>query len=485
MIQWALISVQYFFFHFILFTRFYAFVSGAGKCGIAVIRVSGEKTKHALKSLTGFDSFKPRFATLKQIRDPCTQTVIDNGLVLFFQAPKSFTGEDSAEFQVHGGSAVVAALLSALSKVEGLRPAEPGEFTKRAFFNGKLDLTEVEGLADLIHAETENQRRQALIHADGHLSKLYMKWRTQLLRNIAHTEAYIDFSEDENIEDGVLDVTLKSLSELKLEMQRHLADGRKGERLREGVKMVILGDTNVGKSSLMNLLVQRDISIVTEIEGTTRDVVESHFDINGFPVVISDTAGLRKSNDIVESEGIARAKKCATTADLVILVIDGEKMTQNFDGDFEKFRKKYLTSLGLNLKTLEGREILTVVNKIDLVTPKHQKLLNDADVISISCTKSINIEVILAKITENLVKLCGDPQSESPLLSHARHRYYLEECLQNIENFLQSFDASEEQDFAVLAQNLRNAVRSIGKITGEVRIDDLLDVIFRDFCIGK
>lgn len=438
-----------------------------------------------MKLLTGSDSFKPRYATLKPIRDPSTQALIDNGLILFFESPKSFTGEDSAEFQVHGGPAVVSALLNALSKVKGLRPAEAGEFTKRAFFNGKLDLTEVEGLADLIHAETEFQRRQALIQADGHLSRLYNKWRKQLLRNIAHIEAYIDFSEDENIEDNVLEVMLKSLTELKTEIQRHLIDGRKGERLRDGVKMVILGDTNVGKSSLMNLLVQRDISIVTDIEGTTRDVVESHFDIGGFPVVIADTAGLRESNDIVESEGITRAKKHATIADLVVLVVDGEKMGKNFDGNFDKYVEKYLKHLGLDQDVLEGRQVLTVVNKVDLMTQQHQKHLNDAKILAISCTKSINIDKLLSIITKNLTKLCGDPQSESPILSHARHRFFLQECLQSLEIFLENFDSSREHDFAILVEDLRSAVRSIGRITGEVHVEEILDIVFKDFCIGK
>lgn len=450
-----------------------------------MIRVSGENTKEALKAVTGSDSYRPRYATLKQIRDPKTQVLIDNGLIIYFEAPKSFTGEDSAEFQVHGGPAVVSALLNALSKVKGLRPAEPGEFTRRAFYNGKLDLTEVEGLADLIHAETEQQRRQALITADGHLSKLYNKWRRDLIRNIAHVEAYIDFAEDDNIEDGVLDVMVKSLCELKKEIARHLVDGRKGERLREGVKMVILGDTNVGKSSLMNLLVQRDVSIVTDIEGTTRDVIESHYDIGGYPVIIADTAGLRKSTDIVETEGILRAKKCATTADLVVLVIDGSKLSQNFNGDFGEYQKNYLHSLGLDQDILQGQKVLTVVNKIDLVTQKHREQLEVAKILTVSCTKSINVDAFLEEIANHLTLLCGDPQSESPVLSHARHRHFLQECLQSIETFLANFDASHEQDFAILVQDLRNAVRSIGRITGEVRVDDILDVIFKDFCIGK
>lgn len=451
-----------------------------------MIRVSGENTKQALRALTGSDTYKPRVATLRQIRDPANQILIDNGLILYFNSPKSFTGEDSCEFQVHGGPAVVSALLNALSKVEGLRPAEPGEFTKRAFYNGKMDLTEVEGLADLIHAETEFQRRQAIIQADGHLSRLYKKWRKQLIRNIAYMEAYIDFSEDENIEDNILETLREELVTLGHEIQQHLVDGRLGERLREGVKMVILGDTNVGKSSLMNILVQRDVSIVTEVEGTTRDVIESHYDINGYPVIIADTAGLRKSDDIVETEGISRAKKCATNADLVILMIDGHKLMKYFDNiSVDEYKKSYLSRLGLNDEIMENSRVLTIVNKVDLMTDKHKRKLSEEGFLGISCKTLVRIDEVVVELTKHLKELCGDPSAESPVLSHARHRHYLQSCLRHIEEFLENFDPSNEQDFAILVQHLRNAVRSIGKITGEVRTDDVLDVIFKDFCIGK
>lgn len=417
-----------------------------------------------------------------------TRTLIDNGLILFFKSPKSFTGENSCEFQVHGGPAVVSALLNALSRVKGLRPAEPGEFTRRAFFNGKMDLTEVEGLADLIHAETEYQRRQALIQADGHLSKLYTKWRTQLVRNIAHIEAYIDFSEDENIEETVLTTMQMELASLEQEIQKHLIDGRLGERLRDGVKMVILGETNVGKSSLMNVLVQRDISIVTNVEGTTRDVIESHYDINGYPVIISDTAGLRESVDVVESEGILRARKCATNADIAILLIDGQKMEKdlnNNDLDVNSYQKSYLNRLGLHNEMLCEQKVLTIVNKVDLMSQERTKELHDKRILVMSCTESINVDKVLIEITKQLKELCGDPSAESPGLSHARHRHFLHDCLRHIQGFLENFDPSREQDFAILVQNLRNAVRCIGRITGEVRTDDVLDVIFKDFCIGK
>jgi tRNA modification GTPase TrmE len=254
---------------------------GQGKCGVAVIRVSGEKTKLVLKRLTGTDIFKERHATLKRIRNPMNNEAIDTGIVMYFKGPKSFTGEDSAEFQVHGSTAVVSAILDALSSIEGVRLSRPGEFTKRSFLNGKMDLTECEAVADLINSETEFQRKQALIQADGHLSKLFNTWRKRLIKNVAHIEAYIDFSEDENIEDDVLHNVIKDLRELETEIRNHLNDGRKGEKLRDGVRLVLCGKVNAGKSSLMNHLVQKDISIVTEVSGTTRDIIKTSIDING------------------------------------------------------------------------------------------------------------------------------------------------------------------------------------------------------------
>jgi len=359
-----------------------------------VIRVSGDKTREALKAITGTDVFNPRYATLKPLKHPLTSELIDRGLVLFFAAPRSFTGEDCAEFQVHGGLSVVSALLDALSNVKGLRPAEAGEFTRRAFYNGKMDLVAVEGLADLIHAETEFQRRQALIQADGHLSRLFQAWKVQLVKNVAHVEAYIDFSEDEAIEDGVLDVVQKNLVQLTSDIGQHLLDGRKGERLRDGVKMIILGGTNVGKSSLMNLLCRRDVSIVTNVEGTTRDVIESHYDIGGYPVVISDTAGLRDNSliDVVESEGIARARKRAEQADLIVLVIDGRRLLEFSNGrdvDVEKYLKSYLSQLGLDRAMLKDKKLLTIVNKVDLVEQQQRQKLQEQNVLGISCTEAI------------------------------------------------------------------------------------------------
>lgn len=416
--------------------------------------------------------------------------VIDSGLVIFFPGPNSFTGEDVAEFQVHGGQAVVAALLNTLGKIKGFRPSLPGEFSKRAFLNGKMDLIEAEGIADLIHAETELQRRQALLQAEGHLSRLYQKWRTRLVRSIAHIEAFIDFSEDDNIEEGVLDEVHNEVMLLRQDLRLHLTDARKGERLRDGVRMAIIGDTNVGKSSLMNLLVQRDLSIVTNIKGTTRDVIESTIDINGFPVIIMDTAGIRKSTDIVESEGINRARKCAQLADIIIVVSDGLAMEDFFKGrqiDPLEYHDYYLNHLELDVSDLKGQRFSMVINKSDLMTEnaKNQLKTNFSKASLISCTEGTGIIEIIDDITNHLQELCGNPNEESPYLSHERHKFFIQECLEHIEDFLKKFNPKENQDLAILVQSLRNSVRSLGRITGEVRTDDILDVIFRDFCIGK
>lgn len=294
----------------------FALSSGHGRCGVAVVRMSGPASLTALKTMAGLRLKTPpsRTALLRNITDPKTKEVLDRGLVLWFPGPHSFTGEDSAEFHIHGGSAVVTAVLQALGSVPGMRPAEAGEFTRRAFQAGKLGLTEVEGLGDLIHAETEAQRRQALRQMSGDLGRLYQDWTHRLKRCLAHVEAFIDFSEDEQIEEGVLDQVERSISELQTEVERHLQDERRGERLRSGVHVVIAGATNAGKSSLLNTLCQRPAAIVSPIAGTTRDVVETALDIGGFPVVLSDTAGLRDSPDLVEREGVRRAKERAVRA---------------------------------------------------------------------------------------------------------------------------------------------------------------------------
>lgn len=379
---------------------------------MAVIRVSGPNTQNAITELTGASPvssnhksnsvenvppIRPRFATLRRIFHPKSKSLIDRGLVLWFPKPHSFTGEDCCEFHVHGSVAVIAAVSDALNSIRGCRPATAGEFTRRAFHSDKLDLTEVEGLADLINAETEIQRKQALMQADGTLSKLYSNWSDRILRLVAHFEAYIDFAEDENIEDDTMHRIRDELVRLIDDVRKFLDDGRCGEMRREGIRMVILGEPNVGKSSFMNHICQRSISIVTDVAGTTRDIVETSFNIGGYPVVIADTAGLRKStNDIVESEGILRATKYAKNADLIVLLVNGEKL-QSFDGTFRDYIENYKNEIGfVDDEDFAGKKKLVIVNKMDLLQRKFVD--ENDDVIYTSCTECTGIEEAVKRI---------------------------------------------------------------------------------------
>ncbi|XP_063695842.1 tRNA modification GTPase GTPBP3, mitochondrial [Culicoides brevitarsis] len=464
----------------------FALSSGFGKCGVAVIRVSGPDSLNSIQKIAGNFALKPRNAHLRSLRHPISGELIDKGLVLWFPGPQSFSGEDSCEFQVHGGTAVVQGILEALSSLPNFRPAEPGEFTKRAFYSGKLDLTEVEGLADLIHAETELQRRQALIQASGSLSKLYAGWRKDILRCVAHFEAYIDFAEDENIEDDTLEKVRNKLKMLAKDIEQHLKDGRKGERLREGVRTAIIGSPNVGKSSLINILCQKKVSIVTDIAGTTRDIIEKNLNIGGHPIILADTAGMRKeTSDVVENEGISRAKEYLETVDLVLMVIDATEIVKN--QNFEEFLRNYAENLGLKTdQSLKSKKIVYFINKIDLISPEEIKNLEKlSNVHCISCKTNHGLNEAVVHLSSHLKELCGNPSFENPVLSRMRHRHHLTQALEFIEAFLEVDPEQGFVDLAILAQKLRFAMRSIGKITGEVGVEDVLDVIFKDFCIGK
>ncbi|XP_058807558.1 tRNA modification GTPase GTPBP3, mitochondrial isoform X2 [Phymastichus coffea] len=366
----------------------YALSSGQGKCGVAVVRISGSEAKLALDKMTNISKLEPRKAYLRNIRNSETGDIIDKGLCLWFPGPNSFTGEDSVEFQIHGGTAILSALMSALSKLK-FRPALPGEFTRRAFFHDKLDLTEIEGLADLIHAETEQQRKQALLQAHGNLSSLYSSWRAKLLKSLAHIEAYIDFGEEENIETDVFEQSNINLKQLAENINKHLRDGRKGEILRNGIRTVIIGEPNVGKSSLLNRLVQRNAAIVTPIPGTTRDVVELTANIAGYPILLADTAGLNKNpNDIVEIEGIKRARDQTSKADFVVLVINSLEYTRSRK-KFSEYLNDYIKNLELKDLILVDGELggncIVVVNKTDLLTEEEKWTLNKENVVAISC----------------------------------------------------------------------------------------------------
>ena len=438
----------------------YALSSGPGPAGIAVFRVSGPESGAALRALTGGAALPPaRMAARVALVDPEQGGPLDDGIAVWFPGPNSYSGEDLAEFHVHGGPAVIAAMLRVLAARPGLRLAEPGEFTRRAFLAGKMDLTEAEGIADLIAAETEAQRRQAVRQAEGSLGRLYDGWREKLVGATAHYEAYIDFPE-EDLPQEVSQQGTHEILWLVDSIFRHLDDSRRGERLRQGLDIAIVGPPNAGKSSLLNRLARRDAAIVSERPGTTRDVIDVAMDLGGYPVVLADTAGLREAADSVEQEGVRRARRRAEAADLRILVIDGRDETGFRDA----------------VDMIDEATIL-VLNKADLSAPTIEPEGPNLGVYAISVETGQGIDTLLdglEAIVRDRIGLAGQPA-----LTRARHREALEDCLGALRRSLEA--ALPE----LVAEDLRLATRALGRITGRVDVEDLLDVIFRDFCIGK
>jgi tRNA modification GTPase len=424
-----------------------------GRAGIAVLRVSGPAAKSAVERLTGAAPPSPKHAVLKVFRDARGE-IIDRGLLLWFEGPNSFSGEDIAEFHIHGGRAVVDAMLDALSAVNGLRPAEAGEFTRRAVENGKLDLTQAEALADLIDAQTDAQRKQALGQYGGALAVLYEGWRTRLTRAVGLTEAVLDFP-DEDVPDDVLNTVREIIASLIREIRAHLADHRRGEILRDGINLTVFGKPNSGKSSLLNALAQRDVAIVSETAGTTRDVIEVRLDLGGYPVIVADTAGIRESDDPVEQEGVRRALERAKAADIALLLVDASDPTP-------------IAGLPPNVGEILD---LVVWNKMDIGEPR-------LGGIPISAKTGDGIPELLSKITELAGKLLKSNGNDAPL-TRARHRAHLEETLAALER------SQKVPDRELFGEDLRLALRSLGRITGRVDIEDILDVVFREFCIGK
>ncbi len=434
----------------------YALSSAGGRAGVAVIRVSGPAVSDVVEALTGGKSPPPREAALRRLVDPANGAALDRALVIRFAGPHSFTGEDVAEFHVHGGRAVVEGVLSALGRLSDLRAALPGEFTRRAFENGKLDLTEAEGLADLIDAETEAQRRQALRQMEGALGQLYEGWRGRLIRVLAYAEAEIDFA-DEDIPGDLMKRLGPEIEALAGEIQSHLDDGRRGERLREGVEVAIVGPPNVGKSSLLNRLAGRDAAIVSDEAGTTRDVLEVRLDLGGVPVTLADTAGLREAEGAIEKEGIRRGLAKAQSADMRLVMV-AAKRGGGVEGDFD----------------LAQSGDLRIVNKADMGD-------GVSGALAISALTGAGIEALVAALTERVSALFG--ASEHPVITRARHREGLEACV--VELGRARAGLMEERSGELVAEDLRLAARSLGRITGRVDVEDLLDVVFRDFCIGK
>ncbi len=439
----------------------FALASAPGRSGVAVVRVSGPQSWTALAALTGAKGFKPRVSKLMALKNPDTGAALDQALVLPFQSPASYTGEDVVEFHLHGGKAVIQYVLGALGRMQNLRMAEPGEFTRRAFENGKMDLTAAEAVADLIDAETQAQKIQALGQMDGALSRLYWDWTEGLKKTLAHLEADIEFP-DEDLPEGIAPEVSAAIDGIISAIASHLDDNRRGERLRDGIRVAIIGAPNAGKSSLINALVQREAAITSATAGTTRDVIEVHLDVAGYPVILADTAGLRPDQigtdgqDGIEAEGIRRALKHAAEADITLLVFDGVEIMPDPH----------------TLNLIDERAIL-VTNKVDDVradTPIDGS-------IEVSAKTGAGLPALLKTLREKIEK--NYAPGEVPSLTRERHRVHLQEALACLQR------TKEAALPELLAEDVRLAVRALGRITGKVDVEDLLDVIFRDFCIGK
>lgn len=434
----------------------FALASAPGRAGIAVFRISGARARDVFAQLCRHAMPPPRQAVRVQLFDPRSGEAAEDGLALWFPAPRSFTGEDVVELHLHGGRASIAAALDLLSGLPGLRLAEPGEFTRRAFEHGKLDLTAAEGLADLIDAETEAQRRQARRQLDGELGRLYEDWRARLMRGLAHLEAEIDFV-DEDLPDDATAGLRREIPLIINEIEAHLADRHRGERLREGVSIAIVGAPNVGKSSLLNALARREAAIVASRAGTTRDVIEVHLDLGGYPVILADTAGLRESDDEIEAEGIRRARARAAAADLKLVLSDAS--APNLDEQ----------ALGMIDETA-----IIVRSKADLSPPSAG---DSGSAIAVSAKTGMGIPALLKRLESEVAQRFD--VSGAPAITRARHRSALQDCRVNL---VRAAAASQPE---LMAEDLRLATRALGRITGRVDVEDVLDVIFKDFCIGK
>lgn len=437
----------------------FALATGSARAGIAIIRVSGPSAGAVLKLLAGADTPTPRRASLATFKS-LSGEILDQGLYLWFPGPASFTGEDVVEFHIHGGRAVIDSILETVGQMQGCRPAEPGEFTRRAFESGKLDLTEVEGLADLVAADTEAQRRQALAQMQGALGQLYESWRERLLRIQARVEAEIDFS-DQDLPPNIAAALKEEARQIFREIATHLDDRSRGERVRDGIKVVIVGAPNVGKSTLLNVLAGRDAAIVADTPGTTRDVVEVRLDLGGFPVILSDTAGIRDSSDPVEVEGIRRTWARVAEADYVLAVFDA----------------RTLPALDPEVVALVDRRTIPVLNKIDLCETLGIDAAGGIETVSISARNGDGIDRLLdrleARVKEEFAGI-GPPS-----LTRVRHRQALNECISAISRFINI------QEPELAAEELRAAAHCLGRITGRVDVEEVLSAIFRDFCIGK
>ena len=440
----------------------YALSSGAGVSGVAVIRISGVGTREIIQELINGEMPPPRLATLKKFNKINNSELIDEGLLLWFPGPESYTGEDLAEIHVHGSIAVIRSIMDQLSSIKNCRLAEPGEFTKIAFQNGKINLLKAESISDLISAETEIQRQQAIKIMSGKSSEKFNLLREKLLKILSNVEAKIDFPEEDLPEDVIKNIKRDS-ENIRKEIEKILDDQKVGERIREGFKIAIIGPANAGKSSLLNHLSKRDVAIVSEIAGTTRDVIESHLNLDGYPVVISDTAGIRESKDEIEKKGIKLALKRAEDADLNIILIEPESI------DFTGF-----------LNDLISDKAIIVINKIDLGYKNINHQIEKFNPIFLSIKNETNLDELINRIKGKLKSKFVS--SNETLITRERHRQSLEACVQNLKNFEEK---NSQEDFDKAAEDLRLATRHLGRIVGKVDVEEILGSIFSDFCIGK
>ena len=438
----------------------YALSSGKGPSGIAIIRLSGENALDISKLLCQKKEIKSKEINICKFYNPLDNQLIDEGLLLSFPTPNSFTGENVVEFLLHGSNAIITKFLEILSLQKNCRLAEPGEFTKTAFLNGKLDLVEAESIGDLINSETELQRQQAISLVQGKASRHYNDLREKLIKSLAYIEAKIDFAEDDLPEKVLLEVQL-SIKNIYRDIQKILEDNKIGEKIRNGFRITIAGEVNSGKSSLLNLLSKRDVAIVSEEEGTTRDVIETYLNLDGYPVVLADTAGIRETTNEVEKKGIKLALGKSKEADLNIIMIDNASKTVD---------KKIMD--------LINEDSLVVLNKSDINNRQNHKF--DVETILISVKKNKNVDVLIKKIKEKLSKKFTT--NNNFIITRERHRLKLNECLKEIDKFL---DKDQSKDIELAAEDLRMATRHLGSIVGKIDVEEILGSIFRDFCIGK
>jgi tRNA modification GTPase len=463
-----------------------ALASGAGRAGVGVIRLSGPQAGDVLGALTARDLPKPRCATREAFCDPRTGLSLDDGLALWFPGPHSFTGEDVAELHVHGGPAVIAAVIDACLSQHGIRLAEPGEYTRRAFENGKLDLAEAEGLADLVDAETEGQRRQALRQRRGALSSVYETWRARLIEAAALIEAEIDFP-DEDLPGELARRAGPLLHALAADMAEHLNDSHRGERIRDGYRIAIIGPPNAGKSSLLNALAQREAAIVSDIPGTTRDVVEVRLVLAGFPVWIADTAGLREAADAIEAEGVRRALARAEEADMRILAVEASEDGSALAAEVLRPGDIWLrTKYDLHADSPRERAAEERARQSYIGAPTYQRIERSDPPKPLmpwptpfSVREDVYVAMLVEMIALQVAHVLG--REEAPVLTRARHRRLVEEARDALARAIAAMDQGPE----LAAEDVRLATTAIGRLTGRIDVEDLLGEIFASFCIGK